>query len=73
MFLSALQALLQAVKELQEKPRGFGARVKEIIKLSSTAEGIAEHRTRIQELRTNFMAYKFILSKSLILMNVSSS
>ncbi|KAJ7124272.1 hypothetical protein C8R44DRAFT_875329 [Mycena epipterygia] len=50
-----LQDVLEAVNQLQMKPRGFGAHFKEVIKASSTMDNISRFRTRIQELRSNFM------------------
>ncbi|KAJ7760873.1 hypothetical protein DFH07DRAFT_918494 [Mycena maculata] len=54
-FASALEGVLESVKELQARPRGLSGRFKEVIKLSSAADKISGHRTRIQELRLNFL------------------
>ncbi|KAJ7446618.1 P-loop containing nucleoside triphosphate hydrolase protein [Mycena latifolia] len=40
---------------MQTKSQGFSGRFKEVMKLSSTADQISGHRTRIQELRLNFL------------------
>ncbi|KAJ7433393.1 hypothetical protein FB451DRAFT_1380355 [Mycena latifolia] len=50
-----LQGVLKAVDEMQIKPQGFSGRFKEVMKLSSTADQISGYRTRIQELRLNFL------------------
>ncbi|KAJ7467663.1 hypothetical protein FB451DRAFT_1483076 [Mycena latifolia] len=50
-----LQGVLNAVKQLQTKPRGFTACFKEVMKLNNTSDEISGHRTRIQELRLNFL------------------
>ncbi|KAJ7088320.1 hypothetical protein C8R44DRAFT_844518 [Mycena epipterygia] len=50
-----LQDVLDTVNQLRMKPRGFGARFKEVIKASSTVDDISRFRTRMQELRSNFM------------------
>ncbi|KAJ7121177.1 hypothetical protein C8R44DRAFT_172542 [Mycena epipterygia] len=50
-----LQDVLEAVNQLRMKPRGFGARFKEVIRASSTMDDISRFRTRIQEMRSNFM------------------
>ncbi|KAJ7099110.1 hypothetical protein C8R44DRAFT_747794 [Mycena epipterygia] len=50
-----MQDVLEAVNQLGMKPRGFGARFKEVIKASSTTDDIRRFRTRMQELRSNFM------------------
>ncbi|KAJ7081506.1 P-loop containing nucleoside triphosphate hydrolase protein, partial [Mycena epipterygia] len=50
-----LQVVLQTVNQLQMRPQGFGARFKEIIKASNTVDEISRFRTRMQELRSNFM------------------
>ncbi|KAJ7463371.1 hypothetical protein FB451DRAFT_1494488 [Mycena latifolia] len=50
-----LQGVLNAVERLQTKPRGFIPRFKEVTKLKSTSDEISGHRTRIQELRLNFL------------------
>ncbi|KAJ7090648.1 hypothetical protein C8R44DRAFT_750881 [Mycena epipterygia] len=50
-----LQAILDEIKTLQKKSKGFHSRFKEVIKLSSTTEQINGHRTRIQTLRLNFV------------------
>ncbi|KAJ7454167.1 hypothetical protein FB451DRAFT_1184921 [Mycena latifolia] len=50
-----LQGVLSVVKQLHTEPRGFSGRFREVIKLSSTADAIARSRTRIQELRSNFL------------------
>ncbi|KAJ7099127.1 hypothetical protein C8R44DRAFT_747812 [Mycena epipterygia] len=50
-----MQDVLEAVNQLRMKPRGFGAHFKEVIKASSTVDDISRFRTRMQELRSNFM------------------
>ncbi|KAJ6549317.1 hypothetical protein DFH09DRAFT_620363 [Mycena vulgaris] len=50
-----LQGVLEAVKQMQTEPRSLSSRLKEVVKLSSTADEIAGYRTRIQELRLNFI------------------
>ncbi|KAJ7467683.1 hypothetical protein FB451DRAFT_1369325 [Mycena latifolia] len=50
-----LHGVLNAVKQLQTKPRSFTARFKEVMKLKNTSDEISGHRTRIQELRLNFL------------------
>ncbi|KAJ7446621.1 hypothetical protein FB451DRAFT_1567828 [Mycena latifolia] len=50
-----LQGVLKAVDEMQIKPQGFSGRFKEVMQLSSTTDQISGHRTRIQELRLNFL------------------
>ncbi|KAJ6564965.1 hypothetical protein DFH09DRAFT_473958 [Mycena vulgaris] len=50
-----LQGVLEAVKQMQTEPRSLSGRLKEVVKLSSTADEIAGSRTKIQELRLNFM------------------
>ncbi|KAJ7101190.1 hypothetical protein C8R44DRAFT_946677 [Mycena epipterygia] len=50
-----LQDVVDTVNQLRMKPRGFGARFKEVIKASSTVDDISRFRTRMQELRSNFM------------------
>ncbi|KAJ7112079.1 hypothetical protein C8R44DRAFT_856290 [Mycena epipterygia] len=52
-----LHNVLEAVNHLQTKPRGFGARFKEVIKARSTTDDISKFRIRIQELRSNFMVH----------------
>ncbi|KAJ7101162.1 hypothetical protein C8R44DRAFT_859285 [Mycena epipterygia] len=52
-----LQDVVDTVNQLRTKPRGFGARFKEVIKASSTVDDISRFRTRMQELRSNFMVY----------------
>ncbi|KAJ7120135.1 P-loop containing nucleoside triphosphate hydrolase protein [Mycena epipterygia] len=37
------------------KPQGFGARFKQVIKANSTVDDISRFRTRMQELRSNFV------------------
>ncbi|KAJ7433397.1 hypothetical protein FB451DRAFT_327717 [Mycena latifolia] len=59
-----LQGVLKAVDEMQIKPQGFSGRFKEVMKLSSTADQISGHRTRIQELRLNFLVYIFHMNKT---------
>ncbi|KAJ7907866.1 hypothetical protein B0H13DRAFT_2017973 [Mycena leptocephala] len=49
-----LQDVLETVKPLQQKSRGFG-HVKEVFKLSSTTKQITDHQNRIQTLRLNFV------------------
>ncbi|KAJ7081483.1 hypothetical protein C8R44DRAFT_905261, partial [Mycena epipterygia] len=50
-----LQDVLDTVNNLRMKARGFGARFKEVIKANSTVDDINRFRTRMQELRSNFM------------------
>ncbi|KAJ7101180.1 hypothetical protein C8R44DRAFT_859288 [Mycena epipterygia] len=50
-----LQDVLDTVNQLGMKPRGFGARFKEVIKANSTVDDISRFRTRMQELRSNFV------------------
>ncbi|KAJ7452545.1 hypothetical protein FB451DRAFT_1145201 [Mycena latifolia] len=52
---NVLQDVLKAVKELQMKDQGLSGRFKEVLKLGSTADEISGYRTRIQELRLNFL------------------
>ncbi|KAJ7482436.1 hypothetical protein FB451DRAFT_1441693 [Mycena latifolia] len=52
---SVLQDVLKAVMQLQMKDRGLNSRFKEVMKLGSTADEISGYRTRIQELRFNFL------------------
>ncbi|KAJ7121178.1 hypothetical protein C8R44DRAFT_853416 [Mycena epipterygia] len=56
-----LQDVLEAVNQLRMKPQGFGSRLKEIIKASSTMDDISRFRTRMRELRSNFMGRVFNL------------
>ncbi|KAJ7604754.1 hypothetical protein B0H17DRAFT_1189697 [Mycena rosella] len=51
-----LQNILKVVQQLQTEPRGISKRFKEVMKTGSTADKISAHRTKIQELRSNFMA-----------------
>ncbi|KAJ7099158.1 P-loop containing nucleoside triphosphate hydrolase protein [Mycena epipterygia] len=55
-----LQDVLDTVNQLRMTPRGFGARFKEVIKASSTVDDISRFRTRIRELRSNFMVFNLI-------------
>ncbi|KAJ6477799.1 hypothetical protein DFH09DRAFT_1467602 [Mycena vulgaris] len=50
--LLVLQGVLEAVKQMQTEPRSLSSRLKEVVKLSSTADELAGYRTRIQELRS---------------------
>ncbi|KAJ7081514.1 hypothetical protein C8R44DRAFT_905347 [Mycena epipterygia] len=50
-----LQDVLETMNQLRMRPQGFGARFKEVIKASSTVDEISRFRTRMQELRSNFM------------------
>ncbi|KAJ7452801.1 hypothetical protein FB451DRAFT_1100594, partial [Mycena latifolia] len=52
---SVLQDVLKAVKQLQTRERGLSGRLKEVMKLGSTANEISGYQTKIQELRLNFM------------------
>ncbi|KAJ7459368.1 hypothetical protein FB451DRAFT_1372062 [Mycena latifolia] len=52
---NVLQDVLKAVKELQTKDQGLSGRLKEVLKLGSTADEISGYRMRIQELRLNFL------------------
>ncbi|KAJ7446596.1 hypothetical protein FB451DRAFT_1375880 [Mycena latifolia] len=54
-ILRVLQGVLKAIKQLHTEPRGFSGRFREVMRLSSTAEEISGYRTRIQELRLNFL------------------
>ncbi|KAJ7446588.1 hypothetical protein FB451DRAFT_1188678 [Mycena latifolia] len=54
-FERVLQGVLKAVKQLHTEPRGFSGRFREVMRLSSTAEEISGYRTKIQELRLNFL------------------
>ncbi|KAJ7463318.1 hypothetical protein FB451DRAFT_1494319 [Mycena latifolia] len=54
-FESFLQDVVEAVHQRQMKPRGFSARLKEVVKSSSTSEEINRFRERIREVRSNFM------------------
>ncbi|KAJ7463352.1 hypothetical protein FB451DRAFT_1139719 [Mycena latifolia] len=54
-FESLLQDVVEAVHHRQMKPRGFGARLKEVVKSGSTSEEITGFRERIREIRSNFM------------------
>ncbi|KAJ7101146.1 hypothetical protein C8R44DRAFT_747345 [Mycena epipterygia] len=51
-----LQDVLETVNQLGMRPRGFGARFKEVIKASSTVDEISRFRTRMWELRTAALA-----------------
>ncbi|KAJ7484031.1 hypothetical protein B0H11DRAFT_1862437 [Mycena galericulata] len=50
-----LQEVLQSVKQLQVRPKGLSGRFKEVVNLSSTAGEISGYRTKLQELRLNFL------------------
>ncbi|KAJ7115206.1 hypothetical protein C8R44DRAFT_880528 [Mycena epipterygia] len=50
-----LQDVVDTVNQLQIKPRGFGARIKEVIKANNTVDDISRFRSRIHELRSNFL------------------
>ncbi|KAJ7452633.1 hypothetical protein FB451DRAFT_1523796 [Mycena latifolia] len=50
-----LQGVLEAVKQVQIQPQTLGGRFKQVMNLSSSANTISGYRTRIQELRLNFM------------------
>ncbi|KAJ7463373.1 hypothetical protein FB451DRAFT_1494499 [Mycena latifolia] len=54
-FERLLQDIVKAVHHRQMKPRGFGARLKEVVKSGSTSEEITNFRERIREIRSNFM------------------
>ncbi|KAJ7463316.1 hypothetical protein FB451DRAFT_1494313 [Mycena latifolia] len=54
-FESFLQNVVEAVHQRQMKPRGFSARVKEVVNSSRTSEEINRFRERIREVRSNFM------------------
>ncbi|KAJ7879411.1 hypothetical protein B0H13DRAFT_2346075 [Mycena leptocephala] len=47
--------VVEAVHHRQIKPRGFGARLKEIVVSSNTSDEIHGFRDRIREVRSNFM------------------
>ncbi|KAJ6522006.1 hypothetical protein B0H19DRAFT_1386764 [Mycena capillaripes] len=55
-----LQEVLNAVAQLQNSPRGFRGRLKEVLKLASVADEIIGYRMRIQEPQANFVVYIFI-------------
>ncbi|KAJ7112081.1 hypothetical protein C8R44DRAFT_741810 [Mycena epipterygia] len=50
-----LQDVVETVNQLRMKPRGFGARFKQVIKASSTMDDISRFRIRMHELRSNFV------------------
>ncbi|KAJ7115189.1 hypothetical protein C8R44DRAFT_709653 [Mycena epipterygia] len=50
-----LNDILEGVNQLKMRRQSLGAHIKEIIKASGTMEDISRFRTRIQELRSNFM------------------
>ncbi|KAJ7115203.1 P-loop containing nucleoside triphosphate hydrolase protein, partial [Mycena epipterygia] len=50
-----LHDVVETVNQLQIKPRGFGAHIKEVIKANNTIDDISRVWTRIHELRSNFM------------------
>ncbi|KAJ6533760.1 P-loop containing nucleoside triphosphate hydrolase protein [Mycena vulgaris] len=52
---SMLQDVLKTVKQLKIEPRGLSSRFKELVKLSRTTDEINRYRTRVQELRSNFL------------------
>ncbi|KAJ6503127.1 hypothetical protein DFH09DRAFT_1102067 [Mycena vulgaris] len=52
---SVLEGVLKSIKQLPTEPRGLSGRFKEVMKISSTANDIANYRMRMQELRSNFM------------------
>ena len=52
---SFLKEVHDAVKLLQNEPKGFRSRFKQIVKLNSTADEIKKYEKRIHELRLNFM------------------
>ncbi|KAJ7077783.1 P-loop containing nucleoside triphosphate hydrolase protein, partial [Mycena epipterygia] len=54
-FQGALQIIVAAVKKMQTKPKGLRGHLKEIIKLGSTTDAISGYRSKMQELRLNFM------------------
>ncbi|KAJ7079179.1 hypothetical protein C8R44DRAFT_863011 [Mycena epipterygia] len=54
-FQGALQVIVAAVNKMQTKPKGLCRHLKEIIKLGSTTDAITGYRSRMQELRLNFM------------------
>ncbi|KAJ7673586.1 hypothetical protein B0H17DRAFT_1208283 [Mycena rosella] len=47
--------ILNMVQQLKIEPQGLSSRFKEVMKLGSTADKISAHRTKIQELRLNFL------------------
>ncbi|KAJ7106903.1 hypothetical protein C8R44DRAFT_885596 [Mycena epipterygia] len=54
-FQGALQIIVAAVNKMQTKPKGLRHHLKEIIKLGSTTDAITGYRSKMQELRLNFM------------------
>ncbi|KAJ7463350.1 hypothetical protein FB451DRAFT_1370786 [Mycena latifolia] len=56
-FERLLQDVVEAIHHRQMKPRGFGARLKEVVKSGSTSEEITGFRERIREIRSNFMVH----------------
>ncbi|KAJ7463223.1 hypothetical protein FB451DRAFT_1494065 [Mycena latifolia] len=55
-----LQDVVEAVHHRQMKPRGFGPRLKEIIKSGSISDEINGFRDKIREVRANFMLMTII-------------
>ncbi|KAJ7640137.1 hypothetical protein B0H17DRAFT_477988 [Mycena rosella] len=51
-FLSEVHDRVQL---LQKEPKGFRGRIKEVVKLRSTADEISKYGNRIRELRSNFV------------------
>ncbi|KAJ7463228.1 hypothetical protein FB451DRAFT_1370710 [Mycena latifolia] len=54
-FESFLQDVAEAICHRQKSPRGFSARVKEVMKSGSISDEIGRLRDRIREMRLNFM------------------
>ncbi|KAJ7478288.1 hypothetical protein FB451DRAFT_1452605 [Mycena latifolia] len=50
-----LQDIMETVHHRQMKPQGLGARLKEFVNSSNTADEIRRFRDRIHEVRSNFM------------------
>lgn len=55
MHSSCLKEVLDAVEELSKEPKGLRGRFKEVVKLTSTKDKIAEYQNRLQTLRSNFV------------------
>ncbi|KAJ7106915.1 hypothetical protein C8R44DRAFT_987105 [Mycena epipterygia] len=54
-FESFLQVILAAVNKMQTKPKGLRGHLKEIVKLGSMTDTISGYRSKMQELRLNFV------------------
>ncbi|KAJ7792583.1 P-loop containing nucleoside triphosphate hydrolase protein, partial [Mycena leptocephala] len=53
-----LQDILDAMQAIPSEPKGFRARLKEVIKLGGTASQITFYQDRIRTLRSNFVVHK---------------